>query len=308
MSGFLKRLVAFVIVGLLLGEIVSRVLVLNSDVPRREINQYGIQSYIPNQKGDFKGGAHQWQINQTGWPGPMPDSFDNVVTILGDSFIENFMSPDSHHQNSLMKKEFPNYNFYEAARSGVSFIEAMEISKQLDSLQPKMQIIHLHDSDLRESIVQIQALSDITQVDLESQKIVFGEMKRPGLKLVLYNWKFAYYLFNRFSPSFIRMIHPKPKEAENKKVSDPDFLPQYEALFRYTKSNYKIADKLLVFRPESDSKIVDLATRMGFRTIWLDSKGDPSWTFDYDHHWTSFGHERVALQLSNEIKKRKLLN
>ena len=104
-----------------------------TDLPQRTIDEYGIQKYYANQSGYWKGGEHKWMFNELGWPGELPEDYDNLITVIGDSFIENFMNPNECHQSKLLKKGLNNHNFIEAARSGVSFIEAMEISKQFDS-------------------------------------------------------------------------------------------------------------------------------------------------------------------------------
>ncbi|MEX0314760.1 MAG: hypothetical protein AB3N18_11325, partial [Allomuricauda sp.] len=190
MSKFIKEILFFLIFGLLIGEIVARVFFLTSEIPERQIDKFGIQRYQPNQVGYWKGGSHQWHINEKGWPGELPESYNDLVTIIGDSFIENFMNPDECHQMSYLKKILPKYNYTEASRSGISFIEALEISKQLDSLNPKAQLIYINETDFRESVWQIAPLADITQVDLDNDSIIYGEMKAPGIKKVLYSWKF----------------------------------------------------------------------------------------------------------------------
>src|SRR5690606_35579075 len=124
----------------------------------------GVQKYLPNQEGYWKGGNHQWIINDYGWPGELPTKYDNLINIIGDSFIENFMNPNECHQSVFLKKLMPDYNFFEAARSGVSLIEAMEISKQIDSLNPKMTLIYVNENDFYESILNIKKLNDITQI------------------------------------------------------------------------------------------------------------------------------------------------
>ena len=70
----------------------------------------------------------------------------------------------------------------------------------------------------------------------------------------------------------------------------------------FAKENYEIKDKVLVFRPNSDSLLINEAKRKGFNTILLDSSNDSSWTFDYDAHWNCYGHEKAAIQVSDFLK------
>lgn len=303
MTKFIKNITYFLLLGLIVGEIIVRTFTLTSDIPRRVIDDSGIQKYIPNQSGNWKGGGHKWQINNRGWPGELPDTYDNLVGIIGDSYIENFMNPNECHQSKYLKKMLPTLNFIEASRSGVSFIEAMEISKQLDTLDPKMQLIHVHDSDFYESIVQIKRLNDITQIDLDEKRIIYGKMKAPGLKLILYNWKFIYYLYLRFSKNLGNEQEIKGTVLPSENKTRKEFkLIYYKKLLEYVNANYRINNKLLIFRPESDKEMVDLAKKIGFRTIHLSRSHGDNWSFDHDSHWTCYGHEKAALQVAGYLK------
>ena len=292
----------FVLVGLLLGEIVARIFVLTSDIPMRTLTDDQIQKYIPNQQGSWKGGTHKWQINELGWPGPLPDSYDNLITVIGDSFIENFMNPDSCHQAVLLKKELPEYNFLEISRSGVSFIEALEMTKELDSLNPKYHLIYVSDSDFDESISQIKHMADITQLDLDTKQIVHGTLNSPGMKKILYNWKFLFYLYRRFP---IRVNHTpissKDSISSTKKITVK--LDRYNELFAFVKSKYETDNVIFVFRPETSMDFVELTKKYNIKYLLLNDSNDESWSFEYDHHWTCYGHEKVSKQVSKFIEK-----
>lgn len=296
MKRFLQKIIIFSFFGMIVGEIIARLFILTSDVPQRIIDEAGIQKYKPNQKGSWKGGTHKWQINEKGWPGELPDKYDNLITIIGDSYIESFMNKDECHQSNYLKELMPDYNFMEAARSGVSFIEALEISKQLDDvLNPKYQLIYLYDSDFHESITQIKKLFDITQVDLEKKEIINGKMKAPGLKKILYNWKFVYFLYNRFPLNFNSKKSIKKPLEKNEKPKNILF----KELLMFAKENYNFDNKILVFRPNSNEKIIQLTEELGFKIILLESNKEKLWSFDHDPHWTCYGHSQAAIQVAN---------
>ncbi|XLS30758.1 hypothetical protein ACJD0Z_07980 [Flavobacteriaceae bacterium M23B6Z8] len=299
MKKFLINILAFLIVGMLLGEIIARTMYLTSDIPRRTIDNDHIQKYFPDQTGYWKGGDHSWSINKMGWPGELPDSFDRLQLIIGDSFIENFMNPSHCHQSVFLKEKVPALNFMEAARSGVSLIEAMEISKQLDTLRPENYFIYVKDEDFIESIKEIKSLKDITQVSLTDKKVVPGEMKAPGLKLVLYNWKFLYYLYNRFPLSRAGNAEEPIKQKETASSLN-DQIPK---LLKFISDQYDITNKVLVFMPGTDPSIIEASKKAGFKTIELDDTGDKNWSFEYDSHWTCYGHERAADQVANILNK-----
>ena len=305
MIKFLKNILLFFLFAMVTGEVVVRLTHATSDIPQRIIDQYGIQKYYPNQEGYWTGGEHQWIINKFGWPGELPKSYDNLIMVIGDSFIENFMNPNKCHQSALLKLNMPDYNFMEAGRSGVSLIEAMEISKQIDSLKPTNTLIYVEDSDFIESISEIKPMSDITQLNLHKNTIEYGKMKAPILKKILYKWKLLYYFYNRF---------PLDKESEKAeepiKHDSPDqknlkYKIEIYKLINYISDNYTLKNKTLVFHPNSNKIIIEKCKSIGFNVIILDSSNDKSWTFDYDSHWTCYGHERVAQQIANALKMRQ---
>lgn len=299
MRKFLKNSILFLIICLITGEIVVRVSHAVTDIPQRVIDEEGIQKYKPNQIGYWKGGKHTWKINEYGWPGTPPVEFNELVLIIGDSFIENFMNPNECHQGELLKRKLSKYNFFEAARSGVSFIEAFEIDKQLDSLEPVNTLIYVNDEDFTESIREISLHSDITQFSITKNKIFKGEMKSPRLKKILYNWKLMYYFYNRFPISF-SFEKDKPKEKKQASTNNNHSIIK---LLDYVSANYDISNKTLVFHPNSDYEIIEACKTVGFNVIVLNSKNDTSWTFDYDSHWTCYGHKKVAEQVALSLKK-----
>ncbi len=169
MKRFIKHIVVFLLLAVIIGEVVVRMTHAMSDIPQRTIDDYGIQKYFPNQDGYWKGGDHKWVINEMGWPGELPENYNNLMLVIGDSFIENFMNPNECHQAIFLEEQLPEYNFMEAARSGVSLIEAMEIHKQLDSLKPVHTLVYVNDNDFFESIVEVKKMSDITQMSLTNK-------------------------------------------------------------------------------------------------------------------------------------------
>lgn len=300
MLKFIRNIVLFIIAAMIAGEVVVRITHAVSDVPQRIIDGDGIQKYYPNQTGYSLNGEHTWLINELGWPGELPKSYDNLVLIIGDSFVENFMNPNECHQAPLLEDRVNEYSFLETARSGVSFIEAFEIAKQMDTLNPVKSLLYINDSDFYESVKEISEKQDITQLDISKSRVIHGKMKSPGIKKVLYNWKLIYYFYNRFPLNFESKKPPKkyvPKERTLKHANEVD------GLLNYIKTKYRITDKILVFHPYSSKKLITKCEEAGFKVISLDSSNDSnSWTFDFDHHWTCYGHEQVANQVARSLK------
>ena len=131
-------------------------------------------------------------------------------------------------------------------------------------------------------------------------------MKSPGLKKVLYNWKLLYYFYNRY-PINNTTGNKSEEESLPDKQHENDqhkkYLIELTKLFKYITDNYKTSDKTLIFHPKTNDTFIKLAIEYGFNTIVLDSSHDKSWTFDYDSHWTCYGHEQVANQVSIGLNK-----
>ena len=304
MKLLIKNILLFCIIGLLFGEVISRIFSTTSDIPNRIIDKNNIQKYEANQTGNWIGGTHSWLINEEGWPGKLPNSKDNLITIIGDSYIENFMNPDSCRQSVLLKKLLPKNNFYEASRSGVSFIEAIQMASYLDSLQPIQQLVYVHDSDFLESVIQIKRIPDITQYDSNNEKIIPGILRSPGFKKILYNWKFMFYLYSNYS-----FGTKSNKDAEtNKKTTVPKSLTvksKYELnkLLTYVNETYKKSNITLIYRPNGDPEILALLKKHNFKVVLLVDNKEKDWSFEHDAHWTCIGHAEAAKQIAINVKK-----
>ena len=167
---------------------------------------------------------------------------------------------------------------------------------------PIKTLIYVNNNDFYESIIEIKPLSDITQLNLTNESIVYGEMKSPILKKILYNWKLLYYLYNRFSSTTTSKnaektakIQPKSTNKEN----ELRYIAEVFQLIDHVANHYNINNMILVFQSNSSTAIIEQCKHVGFNVIILDSsEDDKSWTFDYDAHWTCYGHEKAAQQVS----------
>ncbi|CAZ97914.1 hypothetical protein [Zobellia galactanivorans] len=296
MKKFITTVFLFLVLGMIVGELIARFFVISPDIPKRSIDQWGIQKYIPNQSGKWKGGQHKWQINKLGWPGILPNSTDSLITIIGDSFVENFMNPDSCHQNMYLKKKLPQFNFLEASRSGVNFLEATMIADQLDSLKPLYQLLYVDDIDFKESIVQISPNTQLTQFDISKKKITKAKLKSSFAKNALYTCKFIYYLYS----NYWQRKNIKTKKTKKKKVLS--YLEPYKILLSFFNDSNRTNNRILVFRPDTDHNIIELCKNMGYKYILLKESKNEEWSFDYDPHWTCFGHKKAALQIAKDLE------
>ncbi|QCW99674.1 hypothetical protein FGM00_06010 [Aggregatimonas sangjinii] len=303
MGKFLRTLIVFAILLGIIGEVVIRTFRLVPDIPERYIDNHGIQRYRPGQSGYYTKAEEQWNVNKYGWLGTHDNEKERTISVIGDSFIENIMNPISCNQGSVLKNRFPEYSFFEAGRSGVTFIEAVEISAILqDEINPKYQLLYLNTADFSESVSEIQRYTDRLQISLETEKLLPAELKSVGLKKILYNIKLLYYLYLRY-PIFVEKQNQVADEETTISLETENKL-MYQKLFAYCASNYELNRLIFVFHPNTDQRILNLAHEYDIKTISLDSDGDKNWDLgEHDGHWSCYGHEQVSKQVAKRLKE-----
>lgn len=298
MKKFLITISLFGLVFCGISEVVIRAFRLVPDIPERFIDENGIQRYKPGQSGYYTKAKSKWNVNDHGWLGTSEQKKDSTITIIGDSYIENIMNPIECNQGNILKQYFTNYSFFEAGRSGVTFIEAMEISKNLEKeFSPRLQLIYLSHHDFEESVSEKGRYTDRMQISVKSNKLLHAELKAPSLKKILYNIKLLYFLYLKY-PVFVnkqnkiepQIIHTANEEFDKATFSD---------LLSYCAANY-IFDKLIfVLHPNTDMRLVELIRDFGIKIILLDSAKDKPWGLgSHDGHWSCYGHNQVGKQVS----------
>ncbi len=302
MRKFIFRLIFFVLFISVLGEISIRIFKLTSDIPERYIDESGIQRYKPNQSGYYKKSTSSWKVNKYGWVGISDISKDTIISVIGDSYIENMMNPISCNQGSLLGGLFENYSFFEAGRSGVTFIEAMEISKVLDTeVNPNYHLIYVGGNDFKESFSNIKKYSDRMQIDISNNTIIKAKLNSPMIKKILYSNKLLYYMYLRF-PIFVKKQNKgETKEKINTKEINNIGSLNLKKLFRFCASNYRKDKIIFVFHENTSLEIIEIAKSFNFKTIHLNSNGTEWKLGSYDGHWSCYGHQEIAKQLYNPL-------
>ncbi len=303
MKHFLIKLAFFIFFFCIISEFIIRIFLLVPDIPERYTDKYGIQRYKPGQSGHYTKAKEKWNVNEYGWLGTFDTDKDTIISIIGDSYIENIMNPLECNQGSILKSFFPNYSFFEAGRSGVTFIEAMEISKILDiEVVPQYQLLYVSDDDFYESISEITRYNDRLQISIDNQQLLFSQLKSPRMKKVLYNIKLLYYLYLKY-PIFVSKQNKGEAiitSQENNKF-DSNILNK---LFIFCSNNYNLDKLIFVFHPNSDSRIIALTKKYGIKTILLDSKGDKEWNLsNHNEHWSCYGHNQAAIQVGKSLSE-----
>ncbi|MBU3676175.1 MAG: hypothetical protein FGM54_03210 [Chitinophagaceae bacterium] len=302
MQAFLKRLLVFSICLALVLEVLIRALHLTTDIPERYVDEHGIQRYKPNQKGYYVKAKEPWEINAIGFNGRIDTSGRAIVGVIGDSYIENFMNPSACHQGILLKQAFPSFAFFEAARSGVTFIEALEISKLLDhEINTQFHVMYFSNMDFYESMYDLKPMGDRMQISLKEQRLMPAQLKHPFLKKLLYASKLVYYFYLRF-PIFVS----KQNKAETAGTTFKEHVfhqADFDLLFQYCRSHYNLNNFLWVFHAGVDPRIIATAQQHGIKTILLQEPYLHAWARNKnDLHWSCEGHQAISRQVADSLK------
>jgi hypothetical protein len=295
MKKFITQIILFLILAVVAAELMLRVFHLTIDAPRAYPSENGLVKYYPGQEGFHKNDGHKWYINKYGYAGNVPASTDNLIAVIGDSFIENLMNPLSCHQDVYLKKLVPGYNYLEGGRAGASVIEMFEMSKEFDTLHPKLTIMYLKEGDFTEGIASLNKNDNNVRVDLEKNKILYQKYKGSKLKDFLYNVKVVYYLYRN-------VIQPAQQGAP--RIKDKKVFPEKVVgrQIDYLVKNYPVKNKLMVFVPGTNPKLLEMCRAAGFKTVQLEVKGNKVWELENDIHWSCYGHEEVAKQVAPHIE------
>jgi len=125
-------------------------------------------------------------------------------------------------------------------------------------------LIYVSDSDFYESISSVRPSEDITQLNVNKNKIIYGKMKASGFKKILYNWKLLYYFYNRFPLNLTKNQNKHSKKEIKKHENDFVYQNEIQSLLIYVKEHYEIKNKILIFHPNSELK---LAKRLVLKCI-----------------------------------------
>ena len=300
MKKYLFRIFIFVAFGIVLGELGVRVFNLTVDVPEVYIDVDHLIKFKPNQSGNSVQRC-RWIINKYGNIGPEPESLESLVSVIGNSYISNTMNPPECHQANYLAQKNHDYNFYPMSRDGASFIEFMEMAKSLEPLNPVKQMLYVHDEDFTYSVIELLDQPNAVQYSLEKKKIRYVQTFDSKLNKLLYRFKFAYFIYRNY------FVLAELDLFNNNEDSPPaDNSLDYESigkLFEYVKENYKLGDVLLVFFPESDPELMELAKQAGFEIMQLKTDDYDSWLTSIKGHWSCYGHEEVARQVDHYLRQ-----
>jgi hypothetical protein len=97
MTKFIFKVFLFIVFGYMIGEGIVRIFKLTIDIPIMYQDSDNLIKNEPNQTGYYTNG-NKWIITKHGQYGYEPKSLNSLITVIGDSYIENIMNPPVCHQ------------------------------------------------------------------------------------------------------------------------------------------------------------------------------------------------------------------
>jgi len=269
---------------------------LNIDVPEviKDPNTK-LLKYLPNQKG-FSENGDLWKINQFGYPGHTPKNFNNLISVVGDSYIAGFMNPFDCHQSRLLAERNKQFDFFPIARAGAGVLEFVESIKAYDSLNFVAHFVFLSEGDFLESIKEIKKLNSCVQVSLETGSLKYPALSNSTLKTIFRKFQFGYFIYRKYILS---------KNKENREIVFDNKL-DYNRLNEFVKFllvNYSLDNVVFVFKPFSDEKLIEICKSNGIEVLELVADDYSSWSFEFDKHWSCVGHKYAAEQVTKYLQE-----
>ena len=301
MRKYLFRIFLFILVGVGIGEVAARVFHLTVDVPKAYRDTDRLIKYYPNQTGNSSEG-YKWVINKYGNFGYEPQSLESLVTVIGNSYISNTMNPPECHQANYLAQMNQDYNFYPMSRDGACFLEDLEIAKSLEELNPSKQLLYVNDYDFLTSVIEVSNQPLTIQLSAEHDTVRYAQLKGSDLKEALYHFKFAYFLYRNYVvPIIVEMEMARGRtQGSLTAISEADY-PYMQELLDFAAENYNIDNVVLVFFPDSDPTLVEMAKEAGFTVLQLETDDYDSWHGHVGGHWSCYGHEEVARQVDQYL-------
>lgn len=298
MRKLLLKLIVFLFFLFFLFELLIRSLNLTNDVPSRTIDNNGLQSFIPNQKGVYNN--NEWTVNNQGFLGQELKQNGQVkVLIIGDSMIENIMNDQTCHLDVLLGNIFKNkIDFFEIGRSGITLIESLEFDRKFKNiLNPAYSIILVNKNDVEESISNISRYRDRLQLDIKTSNLDSVEIKYEKLKYFLYNIKSLYFLYMKGFFLSGNLFEKPYKFDQSRTVKNESNIYTF---FEIIKTRYKL-DNTIFLIDINQKKYIDHFKKIEANLILFSAKNE--WLNRNDSHWNCIGNNEISCIISKHLKQ-----
>ena len=302
MKKLLYKLLLFLILILFFGEVSVRILKLNIIPPLiYQDKATGLLKYKPNQRYLFLNG-NEYIIGKNGNTGNQLTKCSECPTIslIGDSYIEALMNPNSCHQSVLLQDLLPKYNFTSRAIGGASFIQMLEMAKDLEKEQIiEQHLIYVHYGDFTESIDGADIKNEYQfRYNLLDKKIIIPVLNSRTFLIKHYIAKFSafpYFIYRKSLASKVlkNEVNSIKQKLESEKIS---------TLIEVLKNEYDFSKITLILYPDTDKSIDNILNKYQIKYLRLHAKDYKKWSHIDDSHWSCVGHRNAARQISQYIE------
>lgn len=312
MKRAILKCILYAVILLLSLELLVRVFHLHNDRPQRYLDEYGVEKWVPNQKGysvtgNRRQNVGEYRINNFGFNSVYDNytvSKDSIeVAIIGDSFIEGFHQDYTNSISRKVEKKLPNIKVLEFGYSGYHLAEEFNLIASYKHLFKDIDRVVIYMRFTDDLITGEYAVSNRLSLDTPMNRL----LKKS--KLIVYAKDIG-----AFDPiknvvestiNFIKKVKPNPKVEVNK---DSIYLVNFKKLVK-TYNYDKQKNVLLLDYSLCSSEFLSYLKQNNFKTINFNEafeKSSTPKTLIYDQHWNNLGREIIADEIVDYIKNEKL--
>ncbi|PKB44666.1 hypothetical protein AX016_2887 [Cellulophaga sp. RHA19] len=312
MKRAILKSILYAVILLLSLELLVRVFHLHNDRPQRYLDEYGVEKWVPNQKGysvtgNRRQNVGEYRINNFGFNSVYDNytvSKDSIeVAIIGDSFIEGFHQDYTKSISRKVEKKLPNIKVLEFGYSGYHLAEEFNLIASYKHLFKDIDRVVIYMRFTDDLITGEYAVSSRLSLDTPMNRL----LKKS--KLIVYAKDIG-----AFDPvknavestvNFIKKVKPNDNIEVHK---DSIYLANFKKLVK-TYNYDKEKNVLLLDYSLCSSEFLSYLKQNNFKTINFNEafkKSSSPKTLIYDQHWNNLGREIIADEIVDYIKNEKL--
>lgn len=311
MKRVILKFVIYSLVLVLALELLVRVFHLHNERPERYLDEYGVEKWVPNQKGysvtgNRKQNVGEYRINNFGFNSVYDNytvSKDSIeIAIVGDSFIEGFHQNYKNSISRKIEKKIPNTKVLEFGYAGYNLSEELNLITSYNHLFKDIDRVVIYMRYTDDLTVGEYKVSNRLSLDTPLNRL----LKKS--KLIVYANDIG--LFDPIKTkvtatiNFIKGVKTPEIKETNK---DTLYLTNFKKLIKAY--NYdKEKNILLLDYSLCSSEFLEYLDHNNFKSIDFNSgfkKDTKSKTLIYDQHWNNLGREIIADKIVEFLREEK---
>jgi len=306
MKKLLFKIGVYAITIFVLLECYVRIFHLSSDVPKRVIDEFGVEKRISNQTGtNITGNRRQhattYKINENGFNSirsQISSSENFKLALIGDSYIEGFHQDYNNSLGRMIETELDSVEVYEYGCGGYDLADQFHMINAYKDKFAELDLIVVYmkyENDLERSIYTTN------QIRLNKMNNVVGKIRNFS-KLLSYGGGLGLInKFGKFLKSLKLPVNSASQDSSKSLITDSTKIKNFETLI----SNYGINKnkvKLLLDSRNTCPNFLAFCDDIGM--CYIDfaetlKHAEKETTFIYDTHWNSYGRNLLAKKISD---------